>query len=1002
MQKALNENLKKMYPGIRERQTYLPRRWDRNQASMYLDISNDGLTVTFKNNSKIKEEKETSAVVRANFPIPCSIGFYYFEITIESGERGCLGIGLSRRDGALNRMPGWDQNCLGYHGDDGHFFSSCGHGTLYGPKFTTGDVIGCGFDTVLRQIFFTKNGEHLGVAANGITHIDDMYPTVGMKNPGEKIRANFGLHPFKFDFEAHKRQLFEKKIEMIDDIPMPPELNTYMHRIIESFLERTGAVNTLKVFNADANPDVEMIEKRKEIYNLILNGGNGYKIETKIRENFPTLLDESPDVHVYLMCMRFIDLAATLKPFPPQDKPEADGVTPKFPSSSALVTSSKHTVSNCSPSSSSTCSSIRNPNKRTRPGDDSRGKRGTDGTPAKKSPMTGRRKNAEGMKVDEDGVDCKNGHSSSNKQQEKLIRIEDDMMISEAAMEKMGKNEVEKIRYLINLAREIYHSCSLCDKSREIVEVALSMLRSNRKLCDPYPLSFPQRTFIANKVMAAIFQLNKEPQYSELRAMFMMWKGIQDTMEKKEFPPASFPLAKIFMESNGTQLYANKTILAPMVRAGRTPLRVLSLKYGADLVYTEEIVDQKLLKCQRILNTKNDTIDYNNYEDVILRIAPEERGKVILQIGTNNGESAAKVAKLIGNDVAGIDVNMGCPKPFSIHSGMGAALLKETDKIKDILTSLKAASKVPISCKIRVLDDRNDTLNLVREIEKCGVSAIGVHGRRRDERQPDPCRIDEIREIVRTVGNIPIITNGVSGEIEKFEDIEKWRNETEASSIMIARKALETPSIFRKEGVLTKFEDIENFLDYACQYNEPYTTAKYVVQRLLGSDQEHDPRGKSTVAAGSLLEICRAYNKQDVYEFWKKERLRKSCKRKECVDSDGIFNIDVSFPLKRLKDAQANVATPKQIIHEYCVESKFPKPFYQTYRRDDKRYMAILSIGGQKFRSTIAQVNVRMAEQVAALAALYGLGIRGRLRGEWEEDGNIEEEKEVNNTESKD
>jgi tRNA-dihydrouridine synthase len=74
-------------------------------------------------------------------------------------------------------------------------------------------------------------------------------------------------------------------------------------------------------------------------------------------------------------------------------------------------------------------------------------------------------------------------------------------------------------------------------------------------------------------------------------------------------------------------------------------------------------------------------------------------------------------------DVAAIDVNMGCPKPFSISGGMGAALLKEPDKVKEvvvpifevikfqnfqILTSLVAVSSIPISCKIRVLDSVSD------------------------------------------------------------------------------------------------------------------------------------------------------------------------------------------------------------------------------------------------------------------------------------------------------
>uniref|UniRef100_A0A1I7USU8 DRBM domain-containing protein n=2 Tax=Caenorhabditis tropicalis TaxID=1561998 RepID=A0A1I7USU8_9PELO len=435
-----------------------------------------------------------------------------------------------------------------------------------------------------------------------------------------------------------------------------------------------------------------------------------------------------------------------------------------------------------------------------------------------------------------------------------------------------------------------------------------------------------------------------------------------------------------------SELYSNKKILAPMVRAGRTPLRLLCLKYGADLCYTEEIVDKKLIESTRIVNEALGTIDYRNGDDIILRLAPEEKGRCILQIGTNSGEKAAKIARIVGDDVAGIDVNMGCPKPFSIHCGMGAALLTKTDTIIEILTSLKAAAKVPVSCKIRVLDNREDTIKLVKEIEKCGVSALGVHGRRRDERQPDQCRVEEVKEVAETITSIPIITNGFSGEIDRFEDIEKWREATGTSSIMIARKALSTPSIFRKEGILDKYKDIENFLELACQYDESYTMTKYVVQRILGGDQEHDPRGKATVAAGSVLQICKAFGMEDVYNKWKDERKKKESKKRARVDDDGTYNIEVSFPLKRLKNSVGFSPTPKMVLHDYCVEQKLPKPIYETVKREDKRFVSTACLGEKKYRSGVGQPNLRMAEQVAALAALHGMDIRSRLEGNWEED----------------
>ncbi|VDK79123.1 unnamed protein product, partial [Cylicostephanus goldi] len=86
-------------------------------------------------------------------------------------------------------------------------------------------------------------------------------------------------------------------------------------------------------------------------------------------------------------------------------------------------------------------------------------------------------------------------------------------------------------------------------------------------------------------------------------------------------------------------------------------------------------------------------------DDVVLRISRSREQKCcVLQIGTNSGNNAAEVAKMVlallllflpyfvpcrGTDVAAIDVNMGCPKPFSIHCGMGSALLTKVDKIRE-------------------------------------------------------------------------------------------------------------------------------------------------------------------------------------------------------------------------------------------------------------------------------------------------------------------------------
>lgn len=127
--------------------------------------------------------------------------------------------------------------------------------------------------------------------------------------------------------------------------------------------------------------------------------------------------------------------------------------------------------------------------------------------------------------------------------------------------------------------------------------------------------------------------------------------------------------------------FCDKIILAPMVRVGTLPMRLLALDYGADIVYCEELVDIKMLQCKRVVNEVLQTVDYiAPTERVIFQTCEREKDRLVFQMGTVDPERALAVAKLIENDVAAIDVNMGCPKEYSTKGGMGAALLSNPEK----------------------------------------------------------------------------------------------------------------------------------------------------------------------------------------------------------------------------------------------------------------------------------------------------------------------------------
>ncbi|KAL8437966.1 hypothetical protein ACSSS7_000536 [Eimeria intestinalis] len=80
-------------------------------------------------------------------------------------------------------------------------------------------------------------------------------------------------------------------------------------------------------------------------------------------------------------------------------------------------------------------------------------------------------------------------------------------------------------------------------------------------------------------------------------------------------------------------------------------------------------------------------------------------------------------------DIAAVDVNMGCPKSFSVKGGMGAALLSTPDVAMDILKTLRRNVSCPVTCKIRLLDTMEETVDFARKCESTGIAAIAVHAR---------------------------------------------------------------------------------------------------------------------------------------------------------------------------------------------------------------------------------------------------------------------------------
>lgn len=427
-----------------------------------------------------------------------------------------------------------------------------------------------------------------------------------------------------------------------------------------------------------------------------------------------------------------------------------------------------------------------------------------------------------------------------------------------------------------------------------------------------------------------------------------------------------------------------------MVRVGTLPMRLLALDYGADIVYCEELVDIKMLQCKRVVNEVLQTVDYiAPTERVIFQTCEREKDRLVFQMGTADPERALAVAKFIENDVAAIDVNMGCPKEYSTKGGMGAALLSSPEKIEKILKTLVNGIAKPVTCKIRILPTLEETVSLVKRIERTGVAAIAVHGRKKEERPQHPVHCDFIKAISEAV-SVPIIANGGSQEIiREFQDIEAFRSVTATSSVMVARAAMWNPSIFRRGGFLPLEDVMRDYIRHAVMYNNHYTNTKYCLCQMM-RDQLESPLGRKLHATQSTLDICKIFEMTSFYESC---QLSQEARRgslniniQESLEADNEENHDiVQMPVKFERKDYLPQVTPKMFLLEWCRKEKFPQPVYCTVQRSlDKFFRSVVTVNEKKYCSTLWDKSKKLAEQATAIVCLRTLGLPEGKLGEEE------------------
>ena len=300
------------------------------------------------------------------------------------------------------------------------------------------------------------------------------------------------------------------------------------------------------------------------------------------------------------------------------------------------------------------------------------------------------------------------------------------------------------------------------------------------------------------------------------------------------------------------QRFDSVEIAAPMVRASTLPFREECVRYGADIVFTEEVVDKKILDCGVEKFDNGSVLFKTDKSDTrAVHFNPQRKPQTTLQLGTANDILACKAASILIPFVSEVNVNMGCPKPFSIQGGMGAALLASPEKATTIVRALRreTPADIPVSCKIRFIGDNDPkmverTSEFMSALIKAGADAITVHMRTVPMRPREPAIWTRFGDLIKCLpsefSDVPIIANGdffTRSDINRFrsqvtEELEgsgrNWCN-----SVMIARGALYNPSIFRQDGALPIEQVVGDFVDCCEKYNEPSVAVKWTVAQMM-------------------------------------------------------------------------------------------------------------------------------------------------------------------------
>lgn len=227
----------------------------------------------------------------------------------------------------------------------------------------------------------------------------------------------------------------------------------------------------------------------------------------------------------------------------------------------------------------------------------------------------------------------------------------------------------------------------------------------------------------------------------------------------------------------------NEVFLSPMAGVTDLPFRTICKEKGCGMLYTE-MINAKAL-CYDDENTKK-----------MLKMEKDEH-PVAVQIFGSDPEFMGKAASIMNqypNEI--LDINMGCPAPKVVKNGDGSALMRNPKLAAEVLSAVVKNSEKPVTLKIRKGwdDDCINAVEIAKIAEECGISALAIHGRTREQFYSGKADWDIISEIKQAI-NIPVIGNG---DVFEVQDAVNMLEKTKCDAIMIGRGSQGNPWIFKR------------------------------------------------------------------------------------------------------------------------------------------------------------------------------------------------------------